>query len=105
MAESHADKTNAESSRIFRSAPYEVFAADLDIAVAWIESRGVFHEKTRIAGYKRAIENLLNTYKIDDIERTRAEFNHFVTALFEANDLITIHKGLAGKYDEEIREQ
>lgn len=91
-------------SEVFSSIPYESFAANLDKAVAWIDNLGVHYEKTRVGEYKRAIDILLEVYKTKDIERTRKEFVRFVTALFEANDLIAIHKGFAGKYDQEIRE-
>ncbi len=89
---------------VFRSTPYESFSLDLDAAVEWISSLGITYERTRIGEYKRAINILLEVYKSKDLEKTRREFVRLVTALFEARDLIAIHKGLSGKYDSEIRE-
>ena len=87
----------------FETTPYETFAQDLDKALAWMQGLGVRYEPTRMGEYKRAIETLLKIYRSDDIDKMRSEYARIVTAMYEANDLITIHKGLAGKYDNEIR--
>ncbi len=89
---------------VFSSTPYESFAQDLDAAVERISSLGIPYERTRIGEYKRAIDILLEVYTSKDLEKTRREFVRLVTALFEANDLIAIHKELSGQYDSDIRE-
>jgi hypothetical protein len=89
---------------LYSSTPYESFAQDLDAAIEWICTFGISQERTRIGEYKRAISVLSEIYKTEDLEKTRKEFVRIATALYEANDLISIHKGLAGKYDSEIGE-
>jgi len=91
-------------SGIFNSTPYELFSQDLDVAVKWISSLGVSYEKTRIGEYKRAIDVLLEVYKSKDLDKTKSEFVRLITALFEASDLVAIHKGLSGPYDTKIKE-
>ncbi|MBI3223359.1 MAG: hypothetical protein HYZ46_09955 [Nitrosomonadales bacterium] len=87
----------------FLSTSYELFAADLERALAWMQSLGIVYERTRIGEYKRAIDTLINIYETDDEKRIQNEFSRIVTAAFEANDLIAIHKGLACSFDAELR--
>jgi len=89
---------------IFSSTPYETFSRELDVSLQWISSLGIVYERTRVGEYKRAIDILLEVYRTKDLERTRKEFERLVTALFEVNDLIAIHRALAGRYDNEISE-
>lgn len=87
----------------FQSTSYELFADDLDSALAWMQSLGIVYERTRVGEYKRAIDTLLKIYQSDDKETIQNEFSKIVTAAFEASDLIAIHKGLAGSFDNELR--
>lgn len=87
----------------FISTPFEDYASDLENALSWIQDLGIVYERTRIGEYKRAIDTLLELYKSDDQTNVQKEFSRIVTAVFEASDLINIHKELAGLFDNELR--
>ena len=87
----------------FETISFGTFANDLDNAVSWLQNVGIRYAPTRLGEYKRAIETLLKIYTSDDVKKMRDEYARIVTALFEANDLILIHKDLAGKFDGKLR--
>ncbi len=87
----------------FLSIPYEEFAAELDGALAWIQSLGIAYKRTRIGEYKRAINKLIQIYQSADKQEANRELPRIATAAYEANDLIAVHKGLGGRFDNELR--
>lgn len=89
---------------IFTSKTFDALAGEFQSALAWLSGVGISYERTRIGEYERAIDTLVTSFETSDFDAIHAELLRILTALFEAHDLIDIHKTLAGKFDSEIRQ-
>ena len=57
---------------------------------------------TRVGEYQRAIDTVLRAFRSSSFAVMRKELLSIITAMFEVNDLIEIHKSLAGRFDNSL---
>lgn len=72
---------------------FELIEEQLASATSWIESFGLSTANTRLRRYAAEIHELNNANK----DKLEGQEHRFLEALFEANELITIHSLLVGK--------
>ena len=80
----------------FSNFSYDELNARLNATVEWLSSLGVRIESTRIQRYRKSMDDLLSLYRANDYDEGDRRLPEFVNLLFEAHELLEIHKGLAG---------
>lgn len=86
------------------SSSFEELAAGFAIVVGWINSFGLDVERSRFGRYVASLSNLVKNYKDPTVDLT-ADFKGYVSMLYEVRELLLMHEGLAGKYDDQLRAQ
>lgn len=88
----------------FATTSFEVVAADLNCACDWLSSLGCGLSPTRVATYQTDIRELARDYNSDRATRLTREgrFEQLLNSIFEATELIAIHKGLRDHPEEPL---
>jgi hypothetical protein len=81
----------------FKEQSFETKRDDLQTAISWLSEIGVTYFNSRIAKYQRDLEVLLRARSANEIDKLLddGKFPALVNSLYEATELIAIHKGLS----------
>ncbi len=82
------------SIEVIGSQSFDELSKDFSQAEDWLESLGVPTTNSRISAYRSFIDMLVQLYRDENYEEINRELSSHLNALYEANEIIFIHKSL-----------
>lgn len=79
------------------SIKYTNLPSELKAALQWLDELGVAYSMTRFDRYRKTLEAVESARLLGINPHVVAELLNAFAPLFEANEFVTIHQGLAGK--------
>jgi hypothetical protein len=90
----------------FASGTFEELLIALECAACWMHSLGIDVRAGRVGRYVDELQQLVAALKRKEVAAITSRMQAINTALYEANEIVQIHRGLgSGDYDDVLRER